>query len=133
MAVAYPDSIPTSDQEEDNQNKQVELFGILHNLQMETSFSDTEKTNPDEQLFEVVNEHNEILHVFSPTTILHPDSETSVIQLDNAHNTYNTQPEQNYHHITAVQSHTNSPATDENYDYEPPPDQMKCFQILNLN
>ena len=64
MAAPYPDSIPTSDQEEDNQNQQVELFGSLHKLQMETSFSDTENTHPDEQLFEVVNEHNEILQCF---------------------------------------------------------------------
>ena len=29
--------------------------------------TDTEDTNPEHELFEVVNEHNEVLHVFSPT------------------------------------------------------------------
>ena len=106
MATAHEEIIETSDKEE-NRNENVQLFGILSNLHMGTNTdTDTEDTNPEHELFEVVNEHNEVLHVFSPT-IKPSHPQVSLIQQDNS-------PEQD-----------NSP-TVENYDYEPPdiPDEI---------
>ena len=67
MATAHEEILETSDKEE-NRNENVQLFGILSNLHMGTNTdTDTEDINPEHELFEVVNEHNEVLHVFSPT------------------------------------------------------------------
>ena len=108
MATGHEEFIQTSDKEEENINENIEVFGILSHLQLGTNtlFTNTEDTNPEHQLFEVVNEHNEVLHVFSPT-IKPSHPQVSVSQLDNS-------PQQD-----------NSP-TNENYDYEPPdmPDEM---------
>ena len=106
MATAHEEIIETSDKKE-NRNENVQLFGILSNLHMGTNTdTDTEDTNPEHELFEVVNEHTEVLHVFSPT-IKPSHPQVSVIQQDNS-------PEQD-----------NSPS-EENYDYEPPdiPDEI---------
>ena len=104
MAAAYPDRdvIQTSDQEEENEKEEVKLFGSLSHLQMETGtlFTNTESNNYDNQLFEVINEHNELLHVFSPSTIICQDSAVSV------------------NNSTSQQT---DDATEENCNYDPPP------------
>ena len=108
MAAGHEEFIETSDKKEEKINENEEVFGILSHLQLGTNtlFTNKEDTNPEHQLFEVVNEHNEVLHIFSPT-IKPSHPQVSVSQPDNS-------PQQD-----------NSP-TNENYDYEPPdiPDEM---------
>ena len=67
MAAEHEEFVQTSDQEEVNSDENVGLFGMFSHLQMGTNLlTNTQDTNPEDQLYEVVNEHNEVLHVFSP-------------------------------------------------------------------
>ena len=111
MAAEHEEFIQTSDKEEENWNENVGLFGIFSHLQMGTNLlTNTQDTNPQDQLHEVVNEHNEVLHVFSPMSPSHPH--VSVSQQDNSPQQYSPQQD-------------NFP-TYANYDYQPPgiPDEM---------
>ena len=104
MAAAHPVDdlhlIPTSDQEEEDENQGVQYFGSLSHLQMETMetvTSVTDTQNNDNQLFEVVNEHNEVLHVFSEQIQVPP----AIVNNPTSQHIYNT--------------------TEETRDYQPPP------------
>ena len=73
MAAEHEEFIQTSDQEEHNRDENVGLFGMFSHLQMGTNLlTNTQDTNPEDQLYQVVNEHNEVLHVFSPMSPSHP-------------------------------------------------------------
>ena len=111
MAAEHEEFIQTSDKEEENRNENVGLLGIFSHLQMGTNLlTNTQDTNPQDQLHEVVNEHNEVLHVFSLMSPSHPH--VSVSQQDNSPQQYSPQQD-------------NFP-TYANYDYQPPgiPDEM---------
>ena len=111
MATEHEEFIQTSDKEEENRNENVGLLGIFSHLQMGTNLlTNTQDTNPQDQLHEVVNEHNEVLHVFSLMSPSHPD--VSVSQQDNSPQQYSPQQD-------------NFP-TYANYDYQPPgiPDEI---------
>ena len=64
--------VQTSDQEEQNENEQVQPFGNLYQLSMDTDdlLYNNDNVDPQTQLFEVVNQCNETLHVFSPQNII---------------------------------------------------------------
>ena len=94
--------IQTSDKEEEyqqhNENEQVQPFQTLSHL----NNSSTDEY-PEQQLLEVVNEHNETIHMFLNNPIPQVNPEYSVLEVDN-----------------------NSHPADETYDYEPPevPDEI---------
>ena len=110
MASAHQ-YIQTSDKEEEeekeeaaqhNGNEQVQLFETLSHLNKNTI--NTENGYPEQQLLEVVNEHNETIHVF----LNNPIPETKITQ------------------DIVVEADNNPDPAEETYDYEPPevPDEM---------
>ena len=104
--------VQTSDQEEQNENEHVQPSGNLYQLSMDTDdlLYNNDNEDPQTQLFEVVNECNETLHVFSPQNIIpiNQDDQTNVAP--NPHPPVNVLPLDN-----------SLSGTDQNYDYEPPP------------
>ena len=104
--------IQTSDQEEQNENEQIQPFGNLCQLSMDSDdlLYNNDKVDPQTQLFEVVNECNKTLHVFSPQNII------PVNQDDQANVAQNPHPP-----VNVLPLDKSSPGMDENYDYETPP------------
>ena len=121
MASPHVSYIQTSDKEDENEQLQPsEVFDNLYHLGMgnKTFLGGTE--NEGNQLYEVVNEHDELLHVFSADNVipqLNPVQSVDVTPQPNQGNVVQLQGE--HPQSSTLESHNNN--EDPILDFEPPP------------